>query len=180
LTGNGGTSNTNVVYVQNTGHRTSTVLDLNRLAVGLVGRGSARVVLGLALAAVVIAVNRGDPQVGASSVEDNTERLSGSSDGNVANVFNLRDSRLEKKIFFENKINVWTYVVVVLEGVYGVSTTKVLLDSTLLRAKDAGMLFSRRSLDLLQRHAEIGHSAERQAAQKQQGNKFSVHFVDKK
>ncbi len=78
--------------------------------------------------------------------------------------------RIRKGRIFKNRK---PYIVVVLEGVDGISAIES-VNGALLSTNDAGTFFSGSSLDLLQRHAD-GQSAEGQAAQKQDGNKFSVH-----
>lgn len=100
LTSDGSSGNTNIVGVQKAVHRASTVLDGDGFAVGLVSGGLLGVVLGLALATVVVAANARNPEVGATSVEDNTERLAGGTNGDVTDVFDL-DCGLAKKIFLK-------------------------------------------------------------------------------
>ncbi len=89
MTSDGSSGNTDIIGVQKAVHRASTVLDGKRLTVGLVSGGFLRVILGLALAAVVIAANARNPEVSATSVEDNTEGLTRSTNGNVTYVLDL-------------------------------------------------------------------------------------------
>jgi len=89
LVGNVDAQDASGIRVKDTRHGASTILNGDGLTVGLVGRRLGLVVHGLTSAAFAAARLTWNPQVGGTSIENNTEWLAGSSNGDVTNVFNI-------------------------------------------------------------------------------------------